>query len=57
MWWSVIAGPVLVGLGSALSVSSLRRLGIWTSALSAAALADIAFRPAVPGANKVKTAT
>ncbi|HEX9353071.1 MAG TPA: M28 family peptidase [Streptosporangiaceae bacterium] len=51
MWWPVIAGPILVGLGSALPAGPLRRLGIWISALSAAALADIASRPAVPGAN------
>ncbi|WP_329312221.1 M28 family peptidase [Streptomyces sp. NBC_01262] len=51
MWWPVIAGPALVGLGSALRIAALRRLGVWTSVLSAAALADIATRPAVPGAN------
>ncbi|WP_345620746.1 M28 family peptidase [Streptomyces ziwulingensis] len=51
MWWPVIAGPVTVALGSALRAGFLRRTGIWISALSAAALADIASRPAVPGAN------
>jgi hypothetical protein len=51
MWWPVIAGPALVGLGSVLRADPLRRLGIGISALCAAALADIASRPAVPGAN------
>jgi hypothetical protein len=51
MWWLVVAGPALVGMGSLIRSNSLRRLGVWASALSAAALADIAFRPAVPGAN------
>jgi Peptidase family M28 len=51
MWWPVIAGPALIGLGSLIRSNSLRRLGVCASALCAAALADIAFRPAVPGAN------
>lgn len=51
MWWPVIGGPALIGLGSLIRSNCLRRLGICTSALCAAALADIALRPAVPGAN------
>jgi hypothetical protein len=57
MWWLVIAGPALVGLGSLAGLGRLagrdflRRLGVGLSAVSAAALADIASRPAVPGAN------
>ncbi|MFC4031670.1 M28 family peptidase [Streptomyces polygonati] len=51
LWWPVIAGPALVALGSARDADPLRRLGVALSALSAAALGDIASRPAVPGAN------
>lgn len=51
LWWAVLAGPVLVAAGSLLRSSPLRRLGVAGSAISAAALADIALRPAVPGAN------
>ena len=51
LWWAVLAGPVLVAAGSLLQSSRLRRLGVAGSAISAAALADIALRPAVPGAN------
>ncbi|HEX6449132.1 MAG TPA: M28 family peptidase [Trebonia sp.] len=51
MWWPVIAGPALVGAGSLTGSKLLRRTGVAVSALAAAALADIATRPAVPGAN------
>lgn len=51
LWWAVLAGPILVAAGSALRSSPLRRLGVAGSAISTAALADIALRPAVPGAN------
>ena len=57
LWWAVIAGPALVSLGSAAGLGRLagrdllRWLGVGLSAVSAAALADIARRPAVPGAN------
>ena len=51
LWWAVVAGPALVGLGSLLDSVPVRRAGIGLSAVSAAALADIATRPAVPGAN------
>ena len=51
LWWPVIAGPALASLGSLLDSTPIRRVGIGLSALCAAALADIATRPAVPGAN------
>jgi hypothetical protein len=51
LWWAVVAGPALVGLGSLLDSAPVRRTGVALSALSAASLADIATRPAVPGAN------
>jgi hypothetical protein len=51
LWWSVIAGPALVGAGSLTGSRPLRRAGVAVSAVAAAALADIASRPAVPGAN------
>jgi hypothetical protein len=54
LWWVVIAGPALVSLASAFRLVGrdfLRWLGVGVSAISAAALADIARRPAVPGAN------
>lgn len=51
LWWPVVAGPALVSLGSLLGSTPVRRLGVGLSALCSAALADIALRPAVPGAN------
>ena len=51
LWWPVIAGPVLAGLGSASGSAGLRRAGLALSLASAAAMADIASRGPVPGAN------
>lgn len=51
LWWLVIAGPALVSLGSLLDSAPVRRTGIGLSAVSAAVMADIAARRAVPGAN------
>jgi hypothetical protein len=51
LWWAVLAGPVLVAAGSLLRSAWLRGLGMAGSAIAAAALADIALHPAVPGAN------
>jgi hypothetical protein len=51
LWWPVIAGPALVAAGSLLGRRWLRRTGMVVSAIATAALADIALRPAVPGAN------
>jgi hypothetical protein len=47
----VVAGPALVALGALAGVKALRRLGTFLSLGSAAAFADIATRPVVPGAN------
>ena len=47
----VVAGPVLVALGSLLGARRLRRLGTFLSLGSVAAFADIGARPVVPGAN------
>jgi hypothetical protein len=51
LWWPVIVGPALAGLGSLTGNRGLRRAGMVISAIAAAAMADIAGRPAVPGAN------
>ena len=47
----LVAGPLLVALGSLLGRASLRRLGILWSAVTAALLADVARSPVVCGAN------
>ena len=47
----VVAGPALVALASLTGLRRLRRLGTFLSLGSAAAFADIALRPVVPGAN------
>jgi hypothetical protein len=49
--WTVLAGPALVAAGGALGNRRLRRLGALLSAGSAAAMANIALSPTVPGAN------
>jgi hypothetical protein len=51
LWWPVIAGPALVGLGSATGRAGLRRTGMALSLVSLLAMLDIGRRPAVPGAN------
>jgi len=51
LWWPVIAGPALVAAGGLLGLRGLRRAGTGMSAVATAALADIALRPPVPGAN------
>jgi hypothetical protein len=51
MWWLVLAGPAAVALGSARGRPALRRAGTAMSLLATAAMADIAARRAVPGAN------
>ena len=51
LWWPVIAGPALVAAGGLLGRRWLRRAGTGLSAIATAALADIALRPPVPGAN------
>lgn len=51
LWWPVIAGPALVAAGALTGRRGVTRAGAVISAIAAAALADIARRPAVPGAN------
>jgi hypothetical protein len=51
LWWPVIAGPALVGLGSLTGSRLLRWIGLVGTLGSLAAMVDIGHRPAVPGAN------
>ena len=51
LMWPVVAGPALVAAGAALGSGRLTNLGILLSAGSAAFMADIGARDAVPGAN------
>ncbi len=55
-WWLTLAGPALVALGAVSKRRGLIRAGAISSATSAAALADIARSPIVPGANDNLTA-
>jgi Zn-dependent M28 family amino/carboxypeptidase len=49
--WGAAAGPMLVALGAVLGRRRIRAAGAALSAAYAAAMCDIARRPAVPGAN------
>ena len=51
LWWAVVAGPALAAIGSLLGRRWPRWLGVGLSALSTAALVDVALRRPVPGAN------
>ncbi|HEV2815514.1 MAG TPA: M28 family peptidase [Solirubrobacteraceae bacterium] len=51
LMWTVIAGPVLVGVGSLLGLERVRRTGAVMSGLSALSFADIGRSDVVPGAN------
>ncbi len=51
LWWLVLAGPVLVALGSAARRRGVLGAGLGISLGTLAAMADIGRRPAVPGAN------
>jgi hypothetical protein len=51
LWWPVVAGPALVGLGSLFNRPGLRRAGLAACLGSLAAMVDVGRRPAVPGAN------
>ncbi len=51
VWFPVVAGPALVGLGAARRSARLLALGGALSAGSTAAFADIARSPITPGAN------
>jgi len=55
-WWLTLAGPALIALGALRRKRGLMRAGTISSATSAAALADIARSPIVPGANDNLTA-
>ena len=55
-WWLTLAGPALIALGALGRRRALVRAGAISSATSAAALADIARSPIVPGANDNLTA-
>ena len=50
-WFPVIGGPVLVALGSLLHIRSLVKLGVFLSAGSTAAMANIGHAEVVPGGN------
>jgi hypothetical protein len=56
LWWPVLAGPGLVALGAARGRKRLVRTGIALALTAAAAFADIARSPTVPGANDNLTA-
>jgi hypothetical protein len=51
LWWSVLAGPLLVGAGALSGRRGLLAAGAAGAAVSAAAFHDIAGSPIVPGAN------
>jgi hypothetical protein len=51
MWWTVLAGPLLTAIGSALGRNGIRRCGLVLSLGALAAMVDIGSRPSVPGAN------
>lgn len=49
--WGAVFGPLAVGLGAVFDMPRVRKLGALLSAGYAAAMADIALRGVVPGAN------
>ena len=49
--WGAVFGPLAVGLGALFGRPGVRKFGAVLSAGYAAAMADIALRPVVPGAN------
>jgi hypothetical protein len=51
VWFPVIGGPLLVAIGSILKLKLLTRIGVVLGLGSAAMMADIGSRDAVPGAN------
>jgi hypothetical protein len=51
LWWPVLAGPVLAGVGSATRTRVALAVGLGLCLGTVAAMADIGHRPAVPGAN------
>jgi hypothetical protein len=56
LWWTILAGPGLVALGSARGRRGMIAAGVAGSAVGAAALQDIVHSPTVPGANDNLTA-
>src|SRR5271167_4377975 len=51
LWWSVVAGPLLVGLGAVTGRRRMAATGVALSLATAVLGADIARSPIVPGAN------
>jgi len=51
LMWPVVGGPLLAGLGALTGRRALAKLGLFLSAGSVAAMADIGAREVVPGAN------
>jgi acetylornithine deacetylase/succinyl-diaminopimelate desuccinylase-like protein len=51
VWWLILAGPLLVGLGAASRRRAVAAAGTAAAALGVVALEDIARSPVVPGAN------
>lgn len=49
--WGAVFGPMAVGLGALFDMPRVRKFGAFVSAGYAAAMADIALRDVVPGAN------
>jgi hypothetical protein len=56
LWWAMLAGPGLVALGAARGQRGRLAAGVVGSAIGAAAFADVARSPIVPGANDNLTA-
>jgi hypothetical protein len=56
LWWAMLAGPGLVALGAARGRRGRLAAGVVGSAIGAAAFADVARSPIVPGANDNLTA-
>jgi len=51
LWWPVIAGPAVAGLGALLGRRAVAAAGALTCALAVVTLGDVARHPVVPGAN------
>jgi hypothetical protein len=51
LWWPVIAGPALAGLGALTGRRALAAAGALSSALAIVTLGDVARHRVVPGAN------
>jgi Peptidase family M28 len=51
LWWPIVGGPALAGLGALLRKRKLAAVGTALSAITVALGADVARSPVVPGAN------